>query len=572
MSRRYSEVNPTGAKPLTKAPLLGVRGAVAVGLLGVVMTGALFGWLWAKADRDAAAQLESQVESVVESSHDALDQVSERLVSLAGLFRSSVLVAPSEFDTFTEDIGLTEGMSGLGYIARVEGNAIDRFEDLLETNKGSPIGTFQFDDEGAPVALQPSDHHFLLQYVTPTSEWGHLIGYDLASDPRVAATIDQASLTGRPTLTPFLRLTADPSDDIAVMALSVSRSNPDIADVLVGTILDFDALVTANIPTGVAQHVTIWYSEGVSPPGGDVTGALAYGGQVWTLFIEANPDSPFSVDRSGAIAVLGVGLFASVLAALLANLTRHRLETSTALAAAQQATQAKDRFIASVSHELRTPLTAVLGFSEILKSPNDLTLEERTTVMTTITDEATDLAHLIDDLLVAARGEIGQLTISREAVEIRREAEDVALASGIGGRLKVIPAADGDELALGDPLRVRQIIRNLVENARRYGGTAIEIELFADEASVTVEVRDDGPRLSANVAERAFAAYEHFDETVGVTESLGLGLTVSAQLAEMMHGEVRYQRRDHWTVFSLTLKSAPANPSDILEPHLTSAS
>jgi signal transduction histidine kinase len=551
---------------------LGVRGAVAVGLLGVVMTGALFGWLWAKADRDAAAQLESQLESVVESTGDALDQVSERLVSLAGLFRSSVLVAPDEFDTFTEDIGLTEGMSGLGYIAKVDGDAVGRFEDLLEANQGIPIETCRFDDDGAYVALQPGDQHFLLQYVTPTSEWGHLIGYDLGSDPRVAAAIAQASDTGRPILTPFLRLSSDPEDDVAVMALSVSHSNPDMDDVLVGTIINFEDLVTANIPTGVDQHVTIWYSEGAPTDSADISGDLEYGGQVWTIFIEANPDSPFSVDRSGAAAVLVVGLLASILALLLVNLMRHRMEASTALAAAHQATEAKDRFIASVSHELRTPLTAVLGFAEILKTPNDLTVEERTTVMTTITDEATDLAHLIDDLLVAARGEIGQLSISREPVVVRKEAEDVALASGIGGRLEVIPAANGDEVALGDPLRVRQIIRNLVENARRYGGTTIEIELFSDDATVTLEVRDDGPRLPADVANRVFAAYEHFDETIGTTESLGLGLTVSAQLAEMMHGEVRYQRRDHWTVFSLTLESAPSHPTDVLEPHLTATS
>ena len=538
----------------------------------MALTAALFGWLWAEADRDAEAQLVSQLESVVESSHDALDQVSERLVSLAGLFRSSVLVAPSEFDTFTDDIGLTEGMSGLGYIARIEGNGLEGFENMLEANHGIPIETFQFDEEGAHVALQPSDHHFFLQYVTPTSEWGHLIGYDLASDPRVAATIEQASLTGRPTLTPFLRLSSDPSDEIAVMALSVSQSNPDIADVLVGTILDFDDLVTANIPTGVDQHVTLWYGEGVLPAAGEVTGALAYGGQVWTLFIDANPDSPFSVDRSGAVSVLVIGLLASILAVLLVNLTHHRIESSTALAAAQQSTEAKDRFIASVSHELRTPLTAVLGFSEILKSPDDLTYDERTSATTTIADEATNLAHLIDDLLVAARGEIGQLSIRREPVEIRKEAEDVVLASGIGQRLELLPSANGDEVALGDPLRVRQIIRNLIENARRYGGDAIEIELFANDASVTLEVRDDGPRLSTEVAERIFAAYEHFDGTVGTTESLGLGLTVSSQLAALMHGRVRYERREHWTVFSLTLETAPVGRSRLMEPHLTSMS
>lgn len=537
----------------------------------MIMTGTLFAWLWVKTEQDAATQLESQLESVVESSQDALDQVSERLVSLAGLFRSSEIVTPDEFDTFTDDIGLTPGMSGLGYIAQVEDNEIDRFEELLETHHGRPIKAFQFDDEGTPSPLQPRDNHFFLQYVTPVREWGSLIGYDVASDPRIASSIEQALRTGSPTLTPFLSLSSDPTDDTAVMVFSVAQPNADDADALVGTILDMEDLITAHIPAGVAQYVTVRYTEG-EQTGGGISAALEYGGQVWTVFIEAQPESPFSVDRSGAISVLVVGVLASILAALLVSLTRQRIETSTALAAAQQATEAKDRFIASVSHELRTPLTAVLGFAEILKSPHDLTPEEQTALMKAITEESTDLAHLIDDLLVAARGEIGQLSITREPIMLRQQAESVALASDIGRRLEVIPAANGEEIALGDPLRVRQIIRNLVENARRHGGDTIEVELLSDDASVTLEVRDDGPRIPDDVAERVFAAYEHFDETVGTTESLGLGLTVSAQLAALMGGQVRYERRGQWTVFSLTLEAAEADHSHISHSNLTSMS
>lgn len=563
-------MNRNGTKPWTKAALSGVRGAVAVGLLGVIMTGALFAWLWMKAERDAAAQLESQLESVIESSQDALDQVSERLVSLAGLFRSSDFVTPAEFDTFTDDIGLTLGMSGLGYIAPVEGNEVDRFEELLEAHHGRPIEAFQFDEEGAPRPLEPSDNHLLLLYVTPTSEWGQLMGYDVGSDPRVATTIERALRTGRPALTPFIRLSPGTTDDIAVMALSVAQPNADRPDAVVGSIMDFGELIAANIPTGVAQYVTVWYTEGGPTGDRNISAALEYGGQVWTLFIEAHPESPFSVDRSGAVSVLFLGVLASILAALLMSLTRQHFESSTALAAAEQVTEAKDRFIAAVSHELRTPLTAVLGFAEILKSPQDLTSEERLALMTIITEQSTDLAHLIDDLLVAARGEIGQLSITREPVMLREQAENVALASDIGRRLEVIPAANGDEIALGDPLRVRQIIRNLVENARRHGGDTIEVELFSDDRSVVLEVRDDGPRIPTAVAERAFAPYEHSDGTVGTTESLGLGLTVSAQLATLMRGQVSYERRGQWTVFSLTLEAAKADHSYASESNLTS--
>lgn len=79
---------------------------------------------------------------------------------------------------------------------------------------------------------------------------------------------------------------------------------------------------------------------------------------------------------------------------------------------------------------------------------------------------------------------------------------------------------------------------------------------------MTIEVRDNGSGIPAEVAERAFAPFEHFGESVGVTESLGLGLTVSAQLAVLMGGHLRYERRNDWTVFSLTLPGTRSSEAD----------
>ncbi len=183
-------------------------------------------------------------------------------------------------------------------------------------------------------------------------------------------------------------------------------------------------------------------------------------------------------------------------------------------------------------------------------------------MMKAITEEATDLAHLIDDLLVAARGEIGQLSVAETPVSLRREVEGVAAASGIGDRLHVMPSGGPNEMAIADPIRVRQILRNLVENARRYGGSEIEVELRPGDIKVSVEVRDNGPGIPAEVGDRVFSPYERFGGTVGVTESLGLGLAVSTQLAALMGGELRHERRENWTVFSLTLPATTANDPD----------
>jgi len=543
--------------------LPGLRLAVAVGVLGLVATGALFAWLWIQADRDAAAQLETQLESVVESSEDALEVVGDKLVSLSGLFRSSVMVTPEEFQTFSNDIGLSPGVTGLGYIARVDHDDVPRFEEGLQAQHGDPIGVFELDEEGAPIQLEARAEHYPIQYVMPLEEVPSFIGYDVASDPRVADTIEKAVATGDLAVTPFFRISPVATGDTTAMLLAVEEPASGDVNALVGAIISFDELLSTNIPAGVAPHVSLDYDEGMTEvDAGRVAGHLEYGGRVWTLSVAATSDSPFAPERSGAIAVLAVGLVASGLASLMVVRTRQRIQASTALVAAEQATEAKNRFIASVSHELRTPLTAVLGFAEILKTPDGLTTDEHIAMMKAITEEATDLAHLIDDLLVAARGEIGQLSIAQTPLALRKEIEGVTAASGIGERLRVLPSAGGSETALGDPIRVRQIMRNLVENARRYGGDTIEIELLPNRSDVTVEVRDNGSGIPAEVAGRAFVPYEQFGETVGVTDSLGLGLAVSSQLAVLMGGNLRYERRNDWTVFSLTLPATRFSKAD----------
>ncbi|HSO50578.1 MAG TPA: ATP-binding protein, partial [Acidimicrobiia bacterium] len=146
-----------------------------------------------------------------------------------------------------------------------------------------------------------------------------------------------------------------------------------------------------------------------------------------------------------------------------------------------------------------------------------------------------------------------QIVVTRRQISLRDEVEAVAAASGLGDRISISVSPASPGLALGDPNRVRQILRNLSETARRYGGGRIEIELLPDGDQVRVEVRDDGSGVPTSVLDHMFEPYQQFGGVVGLTESLGLGLSVSAQLAELMQGKLVHQRRGGWTVFSLTL-------------------
>ena len=224
----------------------------------------------------------------------------------------------------------------------------------------------------------------------------------------------------------------------------------------------------------------------------------------------------------------------------------------------------KDRFIASVSHELRTPLATVLGLSEEVSDRwDDFDPAEAQSLIGLVAEQAADLAILVEDLLLAAKLEMGDVPFQEQVVDLDTECR-AAVAD-----CERLDLPDGDivevhrEVAvLGDPARIRQILRNLITNALRYGGEHVTIETVAGPHS-SVVVRDDGDGIPLEQREEIFAPYHRVggrgDTVLG---SLGLGLTISRQLARLMGGDLAYAYTDGHSVFTLYLRSAPEQPLD----------
>ena len=214
--------------------------------------------------------------------------------------------------------------------------------------------------------------------------------------------------------------------------------------------------------------------------------------------------------------------------------------------------EAKDRFAASVSHEIRTPLASVIGLaSELAERYESFSDEERRELLGMVSTEAGEAAAIVEDLLVVARAESGNVSIHPDVFDVVRLAEDVAEASS---SIPLIELPGVPLTVVADPLRVRQIIRNLLSNARRYGGPTVTLGLRGEGADVVVEVRDDGSGVPEGVAGNLFKAYQ----TAGKRskDSIGLGLYVSRQLAELMGGSLDYERTRGETVFRLRLPAA----------------
>jgi PAS domain S-box-containing protein len=216
--------------------------------------------------------------------------------------------------------------------------------------------------------------------------------------------------------------------------------------------------------------------------------------------------------------------------------------------------RSKDELIAAVSHELRTPLTAILGFAEELQSADNLPAEERSQLLGLIVEQGRDLSHLVEDLLVASRLETGQLKVAPERISLREQVAQTLRGLQLPEGRSVEPPAD-DATVCADALRVRQVLRNLLTNAVRYGGARIGIDIEQRGRSVALVVGDDGPGVPAHEQDRIFEPYERAHETPGRPGSIGLGLSVSRQLARLMGGDLHY-RRGTTSAFELVLPAA----------------
>jgi signal transduction histidine kinase len=218
--------------------------------------------------------------------------------------------------------------------------------------------------------------------------------------------------------------------------------------------------------------------------------------------------------------------------------------------------KSKDEFIASISHELRTPLTAVVGLAESLIDPNNFYhIEDPNEFIRIIAEQSSEMAAIVQDLLVVARTDSGRVNIRLEDLDLVAEVE--TSVRGMRPEKRTDLEISGSARASGDPFRVRQIIRNLLSNAGRYGGSRIRVEIGSSASISTIMVKDDGKEIPSDDRDRIFQPYERAHLRQGQPASVGLGLTVSRQLAELMGGTLCYDYIDGWSCFTLELQTTP---------------
>jgi PAS domain S-box-containing protein len=236
------------------------------------------------------------------------------------------------------------------------------------------------------------------------------------------------------------------------------------------------------------------------------------------------------------------------------DVTQHkRSEEALRLAreAAESASQAKSSFLARMSHEIRTPMNGVLGMTELLLETG-LTSTQRK-YAETVQRSGQNLLGIINDLLDFSKIEAGKLELENVDMDLRRTIEDVVDLLAERARVKGLELdcsipADLVTAVRGDPLRLGQILTNLVGNAIKFtqqGAVVVRVVSVADTAkNVTMrfEVSDTGAGISLEAQSRIFDEFAQADgSTTRKHGGSGLGLAISKQLVEMMGGTIHVE-------------------------------
>ncbi len=215
--------------------------------------------------------------------------------------------------------------------------------------------------------------------------------------------------------------------------------------------------------------------------------------------------------------------------------------------AAEHAAAAKDRFLSMISHELRTPLNVIVNFARLAlrEAPAGRVRE----MMAAVVRGGDRITAVIESILDFSALEEGQYRLECEPFrfdETVRAAvgavRDVAEAKGLA--LSVTIKDGADEPVLGDSLRVRKILLNLIENAVKFTDDGeVSVTVSRDDAGMMVDVADTGPGVPRDLADAVFDPFRQAD--IGITRAhggLGLGLTVATRLATLMGGGVTLAR------------------------------
>jgi signal transduction histidine kinase len=234
----------------------------------------------------------------------------------------------------------------------------------------------------------------------------------------------------------------------------------------------------------------------------------------------------------------------------------------------------KDEFVLTASHELRSPLTSVQGFAELLMLERDSLTQKQVETVEIILDNCRHLVRLLNDLLDLARSDAGRLSIQAQPTELAPLIDETVRtmrAQTEPARQTLSEQIEPDlPLVNVEPVRIRQVLVNLLTNAHEYcpEGASIAMTARAEGDEVVLAVIDDGPGIPETQLEQIFERFTRGD--AGLTQRVGgtgLGLAISKSLVELHGGRIEVDSTvGQGSTFSVRLPVAPAQGAGGQQP------
>jgi two-component system OmpR family sensor kinase len=235
-----------------------------------------------------------------------------------------------------------------------------------------------------------------------------------------------------------------------------------------------------------------------------------------------------------------------------------------ALTARQESEQQVRRFVADASHELRTPLASIRGYTELVRRSDEPLPDGAGQALSRVEAEAVRMTALVEDMLLLARLDAGR-ELEHETIDLVELAVDAVADAHAAGPdhvwqldLQADDESDADSVTLvsGDDHRLRQVLANLLTNARVHtpAGTTVEVGVRREGDEVVVRVDDDGPGIPPDLLERLFERFARGDASRNHTfGSTGLGLAIANAVVHAHGGTLECASRPGRTVFTVTL-------------------
>jgi signal transduction histidine kinase/DNA-binding response OmpR family regulator len=548
---------------------------IATALCGVLVSTVLAALVWRADEARAHAAFNEIAQQRVSQATEHLHAALQDLVALRALFATAGVVDRARFDTYCAPLLASDpAIQALEWIPAVDHEQRAALERRARAD-GYPAFAFSAQTPQGMRPERPRPRYYPVYYVSPYRGNEKALGFDLASNPARQAALQTSAATGEMVATSRIVLVQAQQSGYGFLVFYPVYANGGAAPAApIGFVLGVFkvAHIVAPMRQGTARrHGQVQLAvydvteHAAGSPGTELypkgrmidldavhrddlvyTDTLDVGGRRWQLLAY---QAPSTTDKVEAGVVFAVAMLATLLILALMRQTMLARDSEAARELAARADATKSQFLANVSHEMRTPLNGVIGMLDLLLQSS---LRGDQTRMAEISRRsAVNLLGIINDLLDFSKIEAGRFEVASEPVELHRllgeEIETFRnLAVKAGCELTQQVGAAVPACIVGDDLRLRQVLNNLLANAIKFssGQSRVgRIELraaLAGAGSLEITVADNGIGIDAATQARLFQPFEQADP--GTTKrygGTGLGLTITRHLVELMGGTIR---------------------------------